>query len=54
MRDYYTKKVKKNEDDIQPIVKIIARVYHDDVPKVVSTLYSCLKEAKKDSTLCKN
>jgi len=51
MRDYYAKKVQKNEDDIQPIVKIIARAYHDDVPKVVSTLYSCLMEAKKDSTL---
>ena len=51
MRDFYIKRIKKNTDEIHPIVKMFVQSYNDVIPKAVSILYSCLMEAKNDSTL---
>ena len=51
MRDYYIKIIKKHADEIHPMVKVIVQSYNDVIPRAASILYSCLMEAKNDSTL---
>ena len=51
MRDYYKKRIKKHADEMHPMVKVIVQSYNDVIPRAASILYSCLMEAKNDSTL---
>lgn len=51
MRDYYIKKIKMNEDVIHPIIKVFLQAYGNDLPRIVSNLYFCLMETRKNSTL---
>ena len=51
MRDYYIKIIKKYADEIHPMVKVVVQSYNGVTPRAVSTLYSGLMKAKKDSTL---
>ena len=50
VRDYYINRIKKQADEIHPMVKVIIQSCNV-IPRAVSILYSCLMEAKNDSTL---
>lgn len=50
-RDYYINCIRINEDKIHPIIKTLVRSYQVAIPKVVSTIYRVLMEARKCSPL---
>ena len=50
-RDYFIERIKKNADEIHPMVIVIVQSYNDVIPRAVSVLYSALMEAKHGSTL---
>lgn len=51
MRDYYAKNIKKNEDEIHPVIKVLIRAYDQAFQKIVSNLFLCLMESNKNSTV---
>lgn len=48
MRDYYLKKIKK--DEVHSLVKVLVTSYNRQIPKAISILYSCLLESRQLST----
>ena len=49
MRDYYIKKIKK--DEVHPLIKVFVTSYQRHTPKAISKLYLCFLESRKYSTI---